>query len=300
MSLYSSALATSVTGYNVKNRIIKDLHSQYLQAQILTLPKSGTGKDITVKMLSPNGLRDNPNLEGVPTTAVNFTPWQSEHDSRLSTYMAYRAAGIASGEIYDPYDHDWVMKGFADEQVYINKLDAIADRAVWDVAVAGVQPLAFGTGAYRIGVNGEHTFENYLSVASPLIGPLAKYGARFVGSGLRSAGNSTSVVEGGALSAIHKNSLKYVGDTHVYAILGPDGSLFKVGESARGVRVGDGASIRAEEQARALFKETGDVYRTEIRQSFGGKADARAYETRFIQTYERLFGQRPPGNPINR
>jgi hypothetical protein len=199
MSLYSSALATSVTGYNVKNRIIKDLHSQYLQAQILTLPKSGTGKDITVKMLSPNGLRDNPNLEGVPTTAVNFTPWQSEHDSRLSTYMAYRAAGIASGEIYDPYDHDWVMKGFADEQVYINEIDAIADRAVWDVAMAGVQPLAFGTGAYRIGVNGEHTFENYLSVASPLIGPLAKYGARFVGSGLRSVGNGASVVEGGAV-----------------------------------------------------------------------------------------------------
>ncbi|WP_397580583.1 hypothetical protein, partial [Sphingorhabdus sp.] len=74
------------------------------------------------------------------------------------------------------------------------EIDAIADRAVWDVAMAGVQPLAFGTGAYRIGVNGEHTFENYLSVASPLIGPLAKYGARFVGSGLRSAGNSTSVV----------------------------------------------------------------------------------------------------------
>jgi len=42
------------------------------------------------------------------------------------------------------------------------------------------------------------------------------------------------------------------------------------------------------------------VIPTEIRQKFGGKADARAYETRFIQTYERLFGQRPPGNPFDR
>jgi hypothetical protein len=49
-----------------------------------------------------------------------------------------------------------------------------------------------------------------------------------------------------------------------------------------------------------LFKETGDVYRTEIRQNFGGKADARAYETKFIQTYERLYGKRPPGNPLDR
>jgi URI fold toxin 2 len=106
--------------------------------------------------------------------------------------------------------------------------------------------------------------------------------------------------ERGVIAPIHKNSLNYIGDTHVYAIRGPDGSLYKVGESARGVRVGDGASIRAEEQSRALFKETGDVYTTEIRQNFGGKADARAYETKFIQTYERLYGKRPPGNPLDR
>lgn len=99
---------------------------------------------------------------------------------------------------------------------------------------------------------------------------------------------------------IHKNSLDYVGDTHVYVIRNPDGTLYKVGESAQGVRVSDGASIRAEQQARALLKETGDVYRSEIRQNFGGKADARAYETRFIETYIKLYGKRPPGNPINR
>ena len=94
--------------------------------------------------------------------------------------------------------------------------------------------------------------------------------------------------------------MSYVGDTHVYVIKGPDGSLYKVGESAQGVRVGDDASIRAEQQARALQRETGDFYTTDIRQNFGGKTDARAYETRFIQTYERLYGKRPPGNPLNR
>jgi hypothetical protein len=34
--------------------------------------------------------------------------------------------------------------------------------------------------------------------------------------------------------------------------------------------------------------------------TLAGKADARAYETRFIQTYERLYGKRPPGNPLDR
>lgn len=91
-----------------------------------------------------------------------------------------------------------------------------------------------------------------------------------------------------------------MGDTHVYVIRNADGSLYKVGESAQGVRVGDGMSIRAEQQARALRKETGDFYTTEIRQTLGGKADARAFETKFIQTYERLYGKRPPGNPLDR
>jgi YD repeat-containing protein len=99
---------------------------------------------------------------------------------------------------------------------------------------------------------------------------------------------------------LHKNSLSYVGDTHVYVIRGPDGFLYKVGESAQGVRLADGASIRAEQQARRLLKETGEFYTTEIRNNFGGKADARAYETKTIETYERLFGKRPPGNPLNR
>ena len=99
---------------------------------------------------------------------------------------------------------------------------------------------------------------------------------------------------------VHKNSLSYIGDTHVYAIRGPNGSLYKVGESAQGTRVGDGASVRAEQQARVLRKETGDFYTTEIRQNFGGKADARIFETRFIQTYTRLYGKRPAGNPLDR
>jgi hypothetical protein len=100
---------------------------------------------------------------------------------------------------------------------------------------------------------------------------------------------------------IHGNSLDYVGDTHVYRIKGPDGSTYKIGESMQGTRVRDGASIRAEAQARQLTRETGDVYKSEIRTTFPGKASARDYETRVIDRFRRMFGDDTlPGNRTNR
>ena len=68
----------------------------------------------------------------------------------------------------------------------------------------------------------------------------------------------------------------------------------------QGVRVGDGASIRAEQQVRSLSKETGGAFDSEIIQNFGTKAEARTYETGLLRTYERLYGQLPPGNLLYR
>jgi len=102
-------------------------------------------------------------------------------------------------------------------------------------------------------------------------------------------------------SRIHKNSLKYQGETHVYKIIGPEGTAHKVGESARGLRVRDGASIRAEEQVRKLFRETGQAYEAEVIRKFGTKRDAREYETKLIKRYRKFFGETSlPGNKTNR
>lgn len=100
---------------------------------------------------------------------------------------------------------------------------------------------------------------------------------------------------------IHKNSLEYVGDTHVYRIIGPDGKTYKIGESAQGLRVSDGASIRAEQQVRALSKETGDIYYSEVIKNYSNKADARQYETKVIERFRRIYGDEAlPGNKTNR
>ncbi|MEZ5991868.1 MAG: RHS repeat-associated core domain-containing protein [Planctomycetota bacterium] len=99
---------------------------------------------------------------------------------------------------------------------------------------------------------------------------------------------------------VHKNSLAYVGDTHVYVIRGPRG-IHKVGESAQGVRVRDGASIRGERQSRALNRHDVPGHYSDVRKWFPGKASARAWETRLIERYRRMYGQgKLPGNKGNR
>jgi hypothetical protein len=99
---------------------------------------------------------------------------------------------------------------------------------------------------------------------------------------------------------VSKNSLDYVGETHVYSIKGPNG-YYKIGESADGVRLRDGASIRAEKQARKLRRTTGNYYETQIRKVFPNKRLAREYEKRLIERYRRMFGERTlPGNKTNR
>jgi hypothetical protein len=99
---------------------------------------------------------------------------------------------------------------------------------------------------------------------------------------------------------VHGNSLEYVGDTHVYVVSGPNGP-YKVGESMQGVRIRDQASIRGEAQSRALARQTGQQYQSEIRRTLPDKQSAREYETRFIETFRRLFGDDTlPGNKTNR
>ena len=98
----------------------------------------------------------------------------------------------------------------------------------------------------------------------------------------------------------HKNSLGFVGQTDVYGIYTSSGSLFKIGETAQGRRASDGLSIRGQLQARALSKQTGDFSRSKIIQTFPNKSEARAFETQAIKDYTKLFGQRPPGNKVDR
>jgi hypothetical protein len=99
---------------------------------------------------------------------------------------------------------------------------------------------------------------------------------------------------------VNKNSLNYVGETHVYRIKGAEGT-YKIGESAQGTRVRDDASIRAEQQARKLTRETGQPYRSDIRKTFPNKKSAREYETSLIERFRRMFGDDTlPGNKTNR
>ena len=148
-----------------------------------------------------------------------------------------------------------------------------------------------------------------LGVASAAnVGKLAENGItltntiQMASSVLGLAGNASAIKKFHApRSAVHKNSLAYEGETHVYRVKNPDGTTYKIGESAQGTRVRDGTSIRAEQQVRKLNREVGPGHSSEIRKTFPNKAEARAYETKLIERFRRMFGQdKLPGNKTNR
>ena len=99
------------------------------------------------------------------------------------------------------------------------------------------------------------------------------------------------------LSKVHKNSRNYQGETHVYRILDKDGKTYKIGESAQGLRKTDGASKRAEAQARRLNRKTGEDFRTEVRRTFETKKEAHQYQHKAIKKFRELQGKDSlPGN----
>jgi hypothetical protein len=135
---------------------------------------------------------------------------------------------------------------------------------------------------------------------------LSEASGRFGGTAGTAAGIGSGVTRfltpdvPAAVPRVHGNSLDYVGDTHVYAIGGPEGS-YKIGQSMQGVRKSDGASIRGEAQVRALRKQTGQPFESEIRKNFLNKASALDYETRLIERFRSRFGDDTlPGNKTNR
>jgi RHS repeat-associated protein len=141
--------------------------------------------------------------------------------------------------------------------------------------------------------------ENLLALGADTLGAIIPFatGLGMAVRGGRYADDVAGLTDDVVKRALNKNSLDYVGDTHVYRIIGPDGSTFKIGQSARGVRVRDGASIRAEQQVRQLRRETSDYHRSQIRKVFPDKRSAWEYETNLIQRFRRRYGKETlPGN----
>ena len=185
------------------------------------------------------------------------------------------AGGMAAGSLYISMRRgDDVVVALGETALYFNKFGRLAKAPR-------------GTGTV---LNATHKSKKVFDATART--------SRNVKSFCQSAGKQHLM---GQQARIHKNSLKHVGPTHVYRIKGPDGKTIKIGESALGTRVRDGASRRAEKQVRALNRTEGPGHTSEIRRWFPDKASARAYETRVIERFRRRFGQDElPGNVMNR
>ena len=92
---------------------------------------------------------------------------------------------------------------------------------------------------------------------------------------------------------VHGNSLAAQGPHDVYVLReAGTGRLLHFGETGRGYLT------RFAEYQRDYARLGIDI-EVDLLRTVEGKAAARAWETRYIDTFRRIFGQRPPDNPVN-
>jgi hypothetical protein len=146
--------------------------------------------------------------------------------------------------------------------------------------------------------------ETLLGVAGMVFNPLGKLGAagkveKMVGVAKNSnrATKASRTLEGLDLvsvskaTPIHKNSLSYLGETHLYVIRDSSGKILKYGESAAGKNK-LGQSKRAEAQIVKLKKQnSGEKYISHIVKEFNSKAEVRKSEAKYIKTHRTVFGK---------
>jgi hypothetical protein len=92
---------------------------------------------------------------------------------------------------------------------------------------------------------------------------------------------------------VHGNSLAATGPHDVYVLRAAgSGELLHFGETGRGF------TRRFAEHQRAYAVQGMDI-EAQLLRSVDGKAAARGWESRYIDTYIRVFGKRPPNNGVN-
>ncbi|MEW6536902.1 MAG: RHS repeat-associated core domain-containing protein, partial [Candidatus Auribacterota bacterium] len=189
---------------------------------------------------------------------------------------------------------------------YTDKTNALGTGLQIAAGIAGVDLIADVRDISASFVNWEWSWKHVGKTGLNIVGLLPAIGAikniDEAGAGIKgfakNADEASSLAKGAVKNTddvvkqaqkVHKNSLDYVGETHVYALKGEDG-YYKIGESAQGYRVRDGASIRAEQQVRKLRKETeGNQFFSRILKVFPDKKSAREYEKKLIERFRRLF-----------
>jgi hypothetical protein len=123
-----------------------------------------------------------------------------------------------------------------------------------------------------------------------LTGAVVGFGLSIARGRVKAAIKDAKTVSHAVEKRVHKNSLEYVGDTHIYAIKANNGRILKYGESAAGKNK-LGQSNRAQAQVRKLERQTGGEYESKIIKEFPNKANARKAETKYIKTHRKVFGK---------
>ena len=219
---------------------------------------------------------------------ATFTATNAVENNLIPLLMGTATLGMAAWTVYDVVD------------TYLNEgIEAAVEKLIIDgaitVATASIGKLASKGCAKLLPKETVHQLWTQYCLDNPFTTKLIQK--------LSNKPLDHQVLKGlekNLVEKIHKNSHAYKGEAHVYRIIDKEGKTYKIGESAQGVRKGDGASIRAEAQARKLRKETGERFETQIRKTYKSKKEAHRVQHETIKRFRGIHGEQSlPGNKSN-
>lgn len=184
----------------------------------------------------------------------------------------------------------------------MNVVGAIASVASMIPGPIGTAAGLVSAGAYAAAGNWKQAAWAVAGAAAALVGcgAVVKAAAFAVGTIKVAAKVGAGVALVGRI-ARNANSLKYMGNTHVYKIIDTSAHgaarIYKYGKGSKLLKSGE--SSRALRQIRKLNKSQPGRYTHEIVGRYQGTKAARAVETRLIRGYKRVIGRRPRGNKVD-
>ena len=124
----------------------------------------------------------------IPSFAAGFGLWATDTQLRYGVPILQDIYGNTGSSLVGMALASAQGEAASRYAAYGARADAVANRAVLDLATNGLAPLGTPVAAYRVAINGEHSAENYITLGGAALGGVGGIAGKLFKVGAKGAG----------------------------------------------------------------------------------------------------------------